>query len=664
MKKMMAGSVFFTCLMVLLLNAAMAGKPVDNDDDGYTDRVDCNDNDSQVNPDAIEVCFDGVDNNCDGLADSADPTCGAAICNDGDGDGYGLPADPSCIYQQEDCDDSLPGVNPGATEDCGNGIDDNCDGLVDSADPYCAANPHTANTWQEYPLNCMGCHDKEFNDMAASTHYRWLGDTTEMANRNGTQQGKRTNAVNSYCINILGDWPVCGKCHVGRGLRPDDQLADNSNIDCLVCHNEDYAMARGRQADGSLAPALALVANPTPAEQLILDNYTRQITKPSRTSCLKCHAFAGGGNAVKRGDLSMAGTDLHDLPLFEGSNNNTDPNFDVHMNSLASDLKCQDCHVFQDHKTIGRGSDLRPTDDLARGSEVKCTTCHVGFDQNGGHAAAGANRTDADRHVARVACQSCHIDAYAKVATETHRDWRYNHAGLPADGTSGPGHPELGVGENLRPVYRFWNRMSDNYLLGDTAVLDPETGAYPTSRPLGDINDGKLYPFKYKTAVQPMTSNDRKLVALDTFEYLKVSGDVDAAVASGLANMGYPVDEPVEWVTTDTFQLLNHGVATAATVDCMKCHSSLDVATESELDQLGYRLKGDTSQICAQCHREKRPKTSHVSMHNHINKGAGMDCLFCHSFSRQEERGGISPCDPNASDFVDNVPFAHPECSQ
>ncbi len=318
---------------------------------------------------------------------------------------------------------------------------------------------------------------------------------------------------------------------------------------------------------------------------------------------------------------------------------------------------------FQNHKTIGRGSDLRPTDDLARGSEVKCTTCHTGFDQPGAHQAAGVNRIDADRHVQHVSCQACHIDEYAKVATETHRDWRFHHGGVPADGVSGPGHPELTVAAKLKPTFRFWNRMNDNYLLGDPAVLDQKTGAYPTSRPMGDINDGKLYPFKYKTATQPMVSADKVLVALDTLEYLAISGNVDTALASGLSNMGYPANEPVEWVETDTYQLLNHGIASASAVDCAKCHAGIDLDNDSELDLLGYKLKGPKSQICSQCHRDKRPKSDQPGMHSHVDKGAGMDCLFCHSFTRQSERGGISPCDANAGDFVDNIPFSHPECN-
>ena len=50
-------------------------------------------------------------------------------CTDADNDG-------SCL-ESGDCDDADPSVYPGATETCDDGVDNDCDGLVDSADPAC-----------------------------------------------------------------------------------------------------------------------------------------------------------------------------------------------------------------------------------------------------------------------------------------------------------------------------------------------------------------------------------------------------------------------------------------------------------------------------------------------------------------------------------------------
>ena len=41
--------------------------PVDNDGDGFTDNVDCNDADPAINPEAFDIPGDGIDQNCDGV---------------------------------------------------------------------------------------------------------------------------------------------------------------------------------------------------------------------------------------------------------------------------------------------------------------------------------------------------------------------------------------------------------------------------------------------------------------------------------------------------------------------------------------------------------------------------------------------------------------------
>ena len=120
----------------------------DVDGDGHEAEVvggdDCDDGDFDVNPDADEICDDEIDNDCDGFIDRYDSDC---ACIDLDGDGYGDPASSECVFPQWDCDDSDPYVNPGAQEGpqispyCSDSIDNDCDGLIDSADPDCVPVP-------------------------------------------------------------------------------------------------------------------------------------------------------------------------------------------------------------------------------------------------------------------------------------------------------------------------------------------------------------------------------------------------------------------------------------------------------------------------------------------------------------------------------------------
>ncbi|MBU0550384.1 trypsin-like serine protease [Myxococcota bacterium] len=123
------------------IGACAAEACVDADNDGLCGADDCDD----ANPQAgqAEVCGDGVDNDCDGLADEGcDPPCGAQeICGDGldnncDGvaeEGCDAPcvdADGDEACAPVDCDEARPDVAPGRPELC-DGVDNNCDGVVD-----------------------------------------------------------------------------------------------------------------------------------------------------------------------------------------------------------------------------------------------------------------------------------------------------------------------------------------------------------------------------------------------------------------------------------------------------------------------------------------------------------------------------------------------------
>jgi hypothetical protein len=107
---------------------------------GICGEIDCNDADPNVNPLATEDCTDGVDNDCDGLIDTADPDAFGcpADCTDTDGDAYATEGG-SC--GAIDCDDNDAFINPGMVEDCSDGFDNDCDDLLDCADPDCGTDP-------------------------------------------------------------------------------------------------------------------------------------------------------------------------------------------------------------------------------------------------------------------------------------------------------------------------------------------------------------------------------------------------------------------------------------------------------------------------------------------------------------------------------------------
>ncbi len=123
-------------LLVLVLAGCTDGDKPAVDDTGTGDKSesDC------ANPDAAEIC-DGVDNDCDGEIDE-DPTDPGTWYADADHDGFGDPSaefvtctrPDGAVTDDTDCDDTNGSVSPGATELC-DGLDNDCDALVDADDP-------------------------------------------------------------------------------------------------------------------------------------------------------------------------------------------------------------------------------------------------------------------------------------------------------------------------------------------------------------------------------------------------------------------------------------------------------------------------------------------------------------------------------------------------
>jgi hypothetical protein len=134
---------------------------VDRDGDGFGDEAsaqpfcegpsdrqeqggDCDDSDPDVNPLGLEVC-NTIDDDCDGLIDtdddSMDPSTYGTWYPDADNDDHGVPGetltgcDPGDYWapNDTDCNDDEPLAWGGAEEICGDGVDNDCDGLFGEA---------------------------------------------------------------------------------------------------------------------------------------------------------------------------------------------------------------------------------------------------------------------------------------------------------------------------------------------------------------------------------------------------------------------------------------------------------------------------------------------------------------------------------------------------
>lgn len=114
--------------------------PNDADGDGYPLEEDCDDGDAAIHPGASETCDDGVDQDCDLLIDCGDTDCWSEPWCEDCHDGTDDDGDGLIDCEDGDC----AGTAYCEELDCADGLDSDEDGLTDCADDDCWATCHPA----------------------------------------------------------------------------------------------------------------------------------------------------------------------------------------------------------------------------------------------------------------------------------------------------------------------------------------------------------------------------------------------------------------------------------------------------------------------------------------------------------------------------------------
>jgi len=388
---------------------------------------------------------------------------------------------------------------------------------------------------QDVTRACLSCHAGAA-DVMKNAHFTWLGGEVEIPGHPGKQRVGKKNLLNNFCISTIGNEKSCTKCHAGYGWAdPSFDFTKQENVDCLVCHEHGSGYVKGAAGMPEKGVDLAAAA--------------RSVGTPRRENCLTCHAYGGGGQAVKHGDLDSS---LEHPPADE----------DVHMGKLG--FACVDCHTAPDHQLRGRAFSVSVED--AHG--VSCADCH----QDHKHQDARI-----EGHLKAVACQTCHIPTFAR-KIPTKEDWDWSKAG-DATRKEDPHHylkikGEFVYEQDAVPEYRWFDMTVDRYLLGDK--IDPEKVTV-LNPPRGSIADprARIWPFKVHHAKQPYDVENRYLFAPvtgGTGGYW-TTFDWDSAFKLGARSSGLAYSGKYGFARTDMYWPLSHMVVPKEkALGCTDCH--------------------------------------------------------------------------------------------
>lgn len=418
---------------------------------------------------------------------------------------------------------------------------------------------------------CLACHTEASHQVMKSVHWTW-----DITNPKTGQRLGKARTMNSFCGSPVSNEPRCTSCHAGYGWTDLRQPAptDPTAVDCLVCHDRSGQYSKvATDAGHPLYEARKIGGKVVQPPDLV--KAAQSVGDPGRDNCGACHFNGGGGDAVKHGDL--------DSSLTKPSRA-----LDVHMAADGADMTCADCHTFNDHISSGsrympravdaHGLDLPKSD----GDRATCESCH-GFEPH--------KQGKLNDHTDRVACQTCHIPEFARggIATKVWWDWsaagRRDADGKPLFIRDDHGHliysaekGDFRYGENVRPVYRWFNGVIDQTNIGER--ID-DSGILVLNRIHGDAADptARIWPFKEMQGKQPYDPDLKTLVVNHVFgkddSAFWTHFDIRKAITFGMEYAGLPWSGKIGFIETRMYWPITHMVAPKEqAVQCGECHTA------------------------------------------------------------------------------------------
>lgn len=440
---------------------------------------------------------------------------------------------------------------------------------------------------------CEGCHPGSIAQLQQSVHYKFESPILE--NYLFTEEGEPvdievsgkywklcgfpTTVPQFNWMGSLKDDPAtphvdqpggCAKCHIGIGIKPytetglsEPQANEANNVDCLICHAENYtrrfyvATANGEpELNASGAPIVFTVPRVDGEFDYGVYLEAAQSVGPTQSEyCNRCHAAAGGGR-VQLDDQQYS---FKRASVYA-------PSEDVHA---AAGMTCSACHNAGDHKTKRpRNNDIYAYD--TEPVEDMCAQCHGEAPHEGNPMYNG--------HAEFISCTACHATSNGGAV---YKDFSVVVPPDPNDPLGLYGVEVTMAGDDFTMDYLWFNGTVHGEIV-----------------PAGSRGDGKIHPYKSTFFNQPVDDSGHPVPVRWGPIYTK--GDVAGAAAAGRqlydalwseelgARTGLP---PVPGEFTQFkegrcgYFSISHGITKDEALTCSCCHHPNSLL---DFEELGF----------------------------------------------------------------------------